>query len=397
VNQGRNQRVQSSKQAEDQKHQLDQKAQEAKSFKELQDLKKEVTVSDLFDDMKQDLQQRLDAREEQMKDEIKKELTEMEEDGFMDEKRREELGKQLEEAKLEELDKIRQRIERENTLFNEYQDIKEEVEPLIDQWFEYFAQRLPKQEEVETDEDSLTRQGSFNRHSVMKPRNLLFGTVKKPRIIKQSIKPKFLASVMVDVSGSMGGAKLDNARKMLVFYNELFSRIGEEFGFIRYANNIFSDNIVEIKNFDQDYQSPMRYDWTDNTRSTVKVRLMQQLHTQGGTNMLPAIQKAAEDLSKETFEYPDYASAFYFVGDGADTSGNAQRIREFLRLSETDRGFGEHMLSAIMLGNESQRRALADIFGEDHTTVAPDFETLIEQSMHKFDEDISAYLRDKAI
>lgn len=45
----------------------------------------------------------------------------------------------------------------------------------------------------------------------------------------------------------------------------------------------------------------------------------------------------------------------------------------------------------------SYRRELADIFGDEHTTVAPDFETLIEQSMYKFDEDIEAYLRDKTI
>lgn len=380
-----------------QKQSLDKKAEDAESFQDLDKLKQDAQDSELFEDMKQDLQQKLEAKEEQMKEEIKENLDEMVKDGFLDEERRAELEKQLEEKQLEELDRVRQQIEQENRLFNEYQDIKDEVMPLVDQWFDYFVERLPRQEEVEVDEDSLTRQGAFNRHSVMKPRNLLFGTVKNPRMIKPSIKPKFLASVMVDVSGSMAGEKLNMARKQLVFYNELFSRIGEEFGFIRYANNIFSDNVGELKTYDQDYDSPTRYDWGDGSRSTVKVRLMESLHTQGGTNMLPAIQKAARDLSKETFEYPDYASALYFVGDGQDMHGNAQRIREFLKLSEADHGFGDHMLSAIMLGDESQRKELADIFGDEHTTVAPDFESLIEQSMGKFDEDIKAYLRNKTI
>lgn len=380
---------------EQQKQSLDQRIENAQSFQDLQKLQQEAETSELFDDMKQDLQDRLEAKEEQMKEVIKENLDEMVQDGFLDEERRQELEQQLEQKQLEELDRIRQQIERESRLFNEYQDIKEEVMPLVDQWFDYFVERLPRQEEVELDEDSLTRQGAFNRHSVMRPRNLLFGTVKNPRMIKPSIKPKFLASVMVDVSGSMAGEKLNMARKQLVFYNELFSRISSEFGFIRYANNIFSDNLVELKGYDQDYESPVRYDWGDGIKSTIKARLMQALHTQGGTNMLPAIQKAAADLNRETFEYPDYASAFYFIGDGQDTAGNSQRIREFLRLSEAERGFGEHMLSAIMLGNESQRRELAAIFGDDHTTVAPDFETLIEQSMYKFDEDIAAYLADK--
>jgi uncharacterized protein YegL len=386
-----------SDQMNQQKRSLDKKAEDSQSFQDLDKLKQESQDSELFDDMKQDLQEKLEAKEEQMKETIKENLDEMVKDGFLDEERRAELEKQLEEKELAELDRIAQQIEQENQMFNEYQDVKEEVMPLVDQWFDYFVERLPRQQEVEVDEDSLTRQGAFNRHSVMKPRNLLFGTVKNPRIIKPSIKPKFLASVMVDVSGSMEGEKLNMARKQLVFYNELFSRIGSEFGFIRYANNIFSDNVVDLKGYDQDYDSPVRYDWGDGTRSTIKVRLMQSLHTQGGTNMLPAIQKAAKDLNEETFEYPDYASAFYFVGDGGDTSGNAVRIKEFLRFSEGEKGFGEHMLSAIMLGNESQRRELAAIFGEDHTTVAPDFDTLIEESMNKFDEDITDYLRDKTI
>src|SRR3989338_1210559 len=380
---------------EKQKQSLDQQLENAESFQDLQKLQQEAEKSDLFDDMKQDLQDRLEAKEEQMKEVIKENLDEMVQDGFLDEERRQELEEQLDQQQLEELDRVRQQIERESRLFNEYQDIKEEVMPLVDQWFDYFVERLPRQEEVELDEDSLTRQGAFNRHSVMKPRNLLFGTVKNPRMIKPSIKPKFLASIMVDVSGSMAGEKLNMARKQLVFYNELFSRISSEFGFIRYANNIFSDNVVELKAYDQDYESPIRYDWGDGNRSTIKARLMQALHTQGVTNMLPAIQKAARDLNREIFEYPDYASAFYFIGDGQDTAGNSQRISEFLRLIDSEQGFGEHILSAIMLGNESQRRELAAIFGDDHTTVAPDFDTLIEQSMYQFDEDIETYLGDK--
>ncbi|OGH13022.1 MAG: hypothetical protein A2687_04090 [Candidatus Levybacteria bacterium RIFCSPHIGHO2_01_FULL_38_26] len=379
------------------KHSLDQQVQDSLSFKDLQKLEQDTQESDLFDDMKEDLQKKLESKEEQMKEEMKKNLDEMVEDGFLDEERRQELEDQINEKLLEELDSLKQQIEKENVMFSEYQDIKEEVMPLVDNWFEYFVERLPRQEEVELDEDSLTRQGAFNRHSVMKPRNLLFGTVKNPRIIKPSIKPKFLAEAVVDVSGSMAGEKLNRARKLLVFYNELFSRIGDEFGYIRYANTVFSDTVKEIKTYDQEYDSPIRYDWGDGAKSTVKVRLMESLIAGGGTDMLPAIKKAAGELNKETFEYPDYASALYFIGDGGDTSGNAQRIKEFLRINEAEHGFGEHMLSAIMLGDESQRQELAAIFGDEHTTVAPDFDTLIEQSMYKFDEDIEDYLKDKTI
>lgn len=379
----------------EQKQKLDDKVQKAEKFKDLSELQKEVEQSELFEDMKKELEEKLEAKEEQMKDQIKDELDKMVEDGFMDEKERDQVIQELERKELEELDRVQKQVEQENSLFNEYEDILEKVRPLVDKWFQYFAERLPRQEEVGFDEDSLTRQGAFNRRAVMKSRNLLFGTVKNPREIKPSIKPRFMASILVDVSGSMTGEKLQSARKLLVFYSELFSRISEEFGYIRFSIDTFSDAVTEIKGFGQDYNSPQRYDFEDGTQSTVKVRLMQRLVTQGGTNMLDGIKKAAGELNKQVEEYPDYASAFYFVGDGGDTHGNAANITRFLQANESEHGFGEHMYSAILLGNESQRRELAEIFGDEHTNVVPDFDELIEKSMDKFDEDLEEYLKTK--
>lgn len=380
---------------EQQKQQLDEKMKKAEKFKELSDAEKEIEKSDLFDDMKQELKDKLEAKENQMKNKIKDELDKMVKDGFMDEKKRDEIIKELGERKLEELDHVQREVEQENRLYNEYEDIREEIAPLVDEWFQYFAERLPRQGEVGFDEDSLTRQGAFDRRAVMKSRNLLFGMVKNPREIRPSTKPRFMASILVDVSGSMAGEKLKNARKLLIFYSELFSRISQAFGYIQFSINTFSDSVTPIKGFKQDYDSPERYDFEDGTRSTVKVRLMQNLVTQDGTNMLDGIKRAAAELNKQVEEYPDFASAFYFVGDGGDTHGNAANITRFLRINESERGFGEHMYSAILLGGESQRQELAVIFGDEHTNVVLNFDELIERSMDKFDEDLEEYLKTK--
>ena len=109
--------------------------------------------------------------------------------------------------------------------------------------------------------------------------------------------------------------------------------------------------------------------------------------------MLAGIKNSADTLNKEVEEYPDYASAFYFVGDGGDTCGNATRIKEFLNMNEAEKGFGEHMYSAILLGGESEKRELSAIFGDEHTTVAPNFDLLIEESMDKFDNDVTEYIQ----
>ncbi len=380
------------------KQELDDKVQAADKFKDLAKLKEELEESDLLDDLKEDLEHKLDAKEDLMKDKIKEELDQMVDDGFMDEAQREKILQELEEKELAELDRVQEQVERDNRLFAEYEDIKEEIAPLVEEWFRYFAERLPRQDTFESDTDSLARSGSFDRRSVMKARNLLFGITRNPKQIRPSVKPRFMASVLVDVSGSMAQSnKLVNARKLLIFYSELFSRISEAFGYIRFSIDIFSDSVKEIKGFGQDYASPERYDFEDGTTSTVKVRLMQELRTDGGTNMLAGIKKAAQTLGDEVADYPDYASALYFVGDGGDTCGNARNISAFLRDNDAERGFGEHMYSAVLLGDESLRGTLAEIFGDDHTNVAPDFNQLIEQSMLKFNDDIEEYLREKQV
>jgi hypothetical protein len=380
---------------EKQKQEMAEKINQSKNFQDLSKMQKEIGESKLYEDLKQELKEKLEAKEEQMKDKMKEDLDKMVDDGFLDEAKRDEIIKEMEQKKMEELVQIQRKIEQESRLYDEYDNIREEVLPLVDRWFEYFADRLPKKDDVGVDEDSLSRRGAFDRRSIMKARNLLFGTIKNPREIRSSLEPKFLASILVDVSGSMGGIKLLNARKLLVFYSELFSKISEVFGYINFSIHIFSDSIEEVKDFKQDYESPERYIFSDNSSSTVKLRLMKQLQVQGGTNMLDAIKEVSKKLNEEVENYPDYASALYFVGDGGDTCGNAGNIRTFLQINEAEHGFGEHMYSAILLGDESQRRELADIFGDEHTNVSPDFVTLIEQSMDKFEEDLEEYLRDK--
>lgn len=367
----------------------------AGQFKDLEAMRKQLTEQELLDEMKEELSERLDAKEEQLIEEMKEKLDRMVDDGFLDEDERRRLEEKLTTEELEALDRVRAQLDAEARLYDEYENIREEVAPLVDKWFRYFAERLPRQEEIESDEDTLARQGVASRKAVMRPRNILFGTVKHPRQIRPSIKPKFLSSLVVDVSGSMGGEKLTNARKLLFFYAELFDRISKEFGYIRFSVHIFSDAPTEIKSFEHDYGAPTRHEFPGGKRMTIKARLMEELHTQGGTNMLDAVKQAADSLSREAAEYPDYASAMYFTGDGGDTCGNTENIRKFLSTNNAEHGFGDHMYNAIFLGNEQERAALATIFGDEHTKVAGDFDTLIERSMEQFEDDLEAYLANK--
>ncbi len=383
---------------EQQRQSLNQKISEAESFRDLQKLKEEMKQEDLLDEMNEELEDKLAAKEKQMKREMKEDLNELLDDGFIDEEEADKLEKSLEEFDLDKLDQLQKQIDEESKLHEEYEEIREEVLPAVDEWFEFFAGRLPRQEEFDEDDSYLGKAGKLDRKAVMRPRNLMFGTVKHPRIIKPEVKPLFIAFKVLDVSGSMGeGNKLRTARKFLIFTNELFARIGSQYGYVKSADYIFSDAPQVIKNCAQDYDSPERYTYPDRSRSTVKARLMKMTQADGGTNMLDAFKAAAKDLNEQVREYPDHASAMYFLGDGDDTCGNKDKIIKFLKSEDTERGFGRHMLSAIMLGDKKLKSELADIFGEERTNVAGNFDSLVEQYMLQFDSDIQEYLRNMTV
>ncbi len=368
-----------------------QQAKKDDSFSELEKTREEAKEEGLLPEDQDELDRNINAKGKKMREEMKEKLAAMEEDGFIDEAKKEQLEKRLDAKDAEELDRLWEEIDQQGSLHSQFESIRDEVQPLVDKWYKHFYEQLPRRYDQDTDPDTLVHAGGIDRHALRHSRNLMFGTVFNPRILRSTAEPRFLASIMVDVSGSMEGEKLRNAQKLLVFYCELFTRISKEFGYIRFAASTFSDNVTPIKKFAHDYDSAERFEYPDGT-STVKARLMTHLKTAGGTDMLAAVKIAAEELHAEMDEYPDFASAFYFVGDGDDTRGNSWKVKQFVEADDQEQGLGKVMRSAILLGREHERETLGAIFGPENTTVAGSFEDMVEQSMEKFGEQIGDYM-----
>ncbi|MBP9820078.1 hypothetical protein KBC79_05085, partial [Candidatus Woesebacteria bacterium] len=384
-----------------QKQELKDKVEQADSFKDIEEIKKELDQAGLLDQMEKDLERQIEAKQEQMKQEMEDKLDKLADDGFLDEKKRDELLDKLKDGDARELDRLEQEVRKEQQLADTYEGYTQLVEPAVEYWWERFVNSLPRQPEMDFDEDALMRQGAFNRRAVQNPRNLIFGTVRNPRLFSEQVKPMFMATVMIDVSGSMSGEKLQQALLLLVFYNQLFSRISKEYGYIRYANYVFSDSLRVIKDFDQDYESSDRYEFYDGkdisgrerkSRTTIKARIMNAVKADGGTNMLGAVEHVATQLNAQKQEFPDYTSAFYFMGDGEDTCGNSGRVRQFLQAKDADPGFGDHLVSAIVLGGQLEFQQLSAIFGPESTAVARTFDELVEKAMENFERDITNYV-----
>ncbi|MFH0770127.1 MAG: transglutaminase domain-containing protein [Candidatus Peregrinibacteria bacterium] len=380
---------------EKKKQELSDRVQKAEKFEDLRKIEQDIERDHLLEDMEEEIRDKAETKREEMKENMKKDLSDMEKDGFMDAEKKEELKRALEREDGRALDALRELVEREAKKFREFQTLRREVLPMVDRWFRFFVEHLPKQEEVDRDRDTVARQGLLDQRAMRNPRNWLMGTVKNPRVVRPSVQPRFIAAVVLDISGSMkDGGKMKSARKFMVFLSELFDRIGKEFGYIRSALSVFSDAVHEVKTYEQEYGSQRRYPYADGRESTVKVRLMEQTeHPSGGTNMLEAVTRAGKDITREKSRYPDHLSALYFVGDGGDTCKNQDAIRSFLACNKDKGGLGQHMKRAVMLGDEDQRRILADLFGDANTTVADSFEGLVQRSMQSIAHDIEAYMK----
>ncbi|MEK7547476.1 MAG: vWA domain-containing protein, partial [Patescibacteria group bacterium] len=373
---------------------LKEKIKEAETFEELKNFEKELEESDIYEEAKEKLEEMLEAKEEEAKEELKKEIEKMRDEGFITEEEAERLLKELEDDKIENFEKVEKQLEHESALYNEYEGVREEVMPLVDEWFQFFADRLPRIEEVDHSEDTRTMRGRFDRRSIARPRNLLFGTTQNPLIVRDSLMPRFMASLVIDISGSMSG-RMRDARKLLIFFSELFDKISEKYGYIKFSISAFDTAVELIKDFDQEYGSPKRYEF-GNGEKTVKVRLMEMTMARGGTDMGKAVWEANKKLNEEKLAHPEYLSALYTISDG-ETGGElaGERLRRFMDGQESFWGewWGQHMKCGFMLGPEHTRGVLAQYFGDDNAEAVPDIRDLIEKVMNRFDEDVQDFIR----
>src|SRR6266567_2056608 len=82
--------------------------------------------------------------------------------------------------------------------------MKDSVQDLVDQYYERFVEILPKYDEIDVDEDAVARAGKLDKRALKRPLNQMMGNVLNPRVIVPQIRPRFLASIVCDVSLSMG-------------------------------------------------------------------------------------------------------------------------------------------------------------------------------------------------
>lgn len=365
--------------------------QEAKKVKDLKEAQKKLESEDLYDQDKKDLEDLLEAQEKKKQQELKDRIRDMEKDGFLDEDKAKEMMDKInkDDTSLDDLAKVEEQLGRESTLYEEYAAIRTEVMPLVKKYLAYFMKRLPKIDEADFDEDMLSRSGLTAQAYEIQPINLIVGKTQHPINESLSTQPKFIASLVLDISGSMKD-RMRDARKLLIFWSELFSEISKQFGYIRFSISVFDTKTEVVKDFGHQYDSRQRYKFDDASK-TVKLRLMEMTMARGGTDMGGAVWQANHSLNAELRRLQDrYMSSVQVFSDG-DTGGQLQgeHLRAFIAGQQAAFGeyWGKHLKSAYFLGPESQKAILAQYFGDENSEAVPDMDELIGRSMKRFDRD----------
>ncbi|KKQ71792.1 MAG: hypothetical protein UT33_C0018G0002 [Candidatus Peregrinibacteria bacterium GW2011_GWC2_39_14] len=370
------------------------KIAEAEDFKDLKDVEDKLENANLDEDVKDQFKKDLEAKKEKLKDELKKKIEKMRDEGFIDEDKAKKMIEDLNKHEFTEgLERIKQQISNESALYNEYDAIRREIMPLVEKWYKFFASKLPTFEDPEFGDD-VGRKGRVDRRAMSKPVNLLFGTLKNPLVIKSTVRPKFMAELVLDISGSMT-SRMRDCRKLLIFWAELFERISKEYGYIDFSILVYDENVELVKGFDQKYSSKQRYDFGMGNRKTIKARLMEATVARNNNDMGKAVLEGNRLLNAALKKHgKGFLSALYVFTDG-DTVGTLPgvRLKNFLNGLESYCGewWGKHLKKAFMLGSEEQKRVLSETFGEADSDAVPEMDELIRKSMMGLARDFEVF------
>ena len=181
-------------------------------------------------------------------------------------------------------------------------------------------------------------------------------------------EPRLFIGLVVDNSGSMAGAKMEQARRTMIF----FSKVCKDMG-IPFMASAFGDDAELIKQFKQDF---------DNPAERIKPKIIDATDARGGsTNMHAGIEVTIGAMNEQRRRLRDSHGLIFVMTDGqpnAGLTGNA--LRNYIEENRGRLTFKAFGLS----GNEYERSAiqnsLNNYFGESNCAYPEGFEDLPDEA-----------------
>ena len=287
----------------------------------------------------------LDDLEEKENKELKGKLSEQPETKSEEKERKE---KEEEEAKRkkdleEKIKEIERKMEKEKT---EYQKAYESVKPYIDKVAEdivnlFVFKRWP-QFKKSFPGQKMRLKGAFKYASQKDYRELFERRLKEER-------KDFAVSLLVDLSGSMGGQKIEETFKGAVLFAEALERVKSVLGNLKISIYGFQDDLIKYKGFDEKLDDKIKEEMSMMEAEVGNNGEHNQASYNNDGYCLDKVSKLLEETESE--------NKFLFVlSDGEPESDNKHHIQGYGKSTED-----EELLTVVKNISEKTNQKLLGI------------------------------------
>lgn len=225
-----------------------------KKIKEKLDSMSEEERKKLEESAEKKAEEALDSLEEDLNKELKGKFSEQPETKMEEKKRKEK--EEEEKKRMKELEKalkeIEEKLEREKTEYQKaYEAVKQYIDKVAEDLINLFVfERWPRFRKSFPGQ-RLRLKGAFKYEATKDYRELFERRLKKER-------RNFAFLLLVDLSSSMRGKKIEETFKGVVLFAEALEKVGSVLGNLKIAIYGFQDDIIKYKDFDESLNDNIR-------------------------------------------------------------------------------------------------------------------------------------------
>lgn len=287
-----------------------------------------------------------------------------------------EQARQLQEAIFRKQEELRkQKIEMEKAGFEEdeldkfllYQDLERSMYGYVRRFNQAIEKVVPRRKEPKL-EPGFFSGPKFDRREVIRKAPLGNEQFWQRQVDAPTGEPRLFIGLLVDNSGSMGGKKMEEARKTMVFFSKVCSDMR-----IPFMMASFGDDAEVIKTFRQDFEDP---------KERIKPKVIDATDARGGsTNLYSGIEVTIESMNEQRRKIPDCHGLIFVITDGGANAGKTgSDLQDYIEENRgrlTFKGFG-------LSSGEGERQQIQNYlnlyFGESNCAYPQNFEDLPDEA-----------------
>lgn len=292
------------------------------------------------------------------------------------EQQRLELERQVQEAMLRQLEQARrEKLEMEKAGFKEnendqfliYQSLEDSMVPYVRRFEQAIEKIIPRRGEPRY-EGGYFSGPKFDRRDLVKRAPLGDEQFWQRQTEAPTGDPRLFIGLLVDNSGSMAGKKIEEARRVMIF----FAKVCHDMG-VPFMMGSFGSKAKDIKTFRQDF---------DNPAERIKPRLLESTDaSEGSTNLHAGVELTVEEMNDQRRRLKDSHGLIFVITDGQANRGlTNEALRDYI---EENRGRFTYKAFGLS-GNEGERQQIQNYlnlyFGESNCAYPSNFEDLPDEA-----------------